>query len=78
MTEIETSMTLLTFSTVEALIEPMVAPMVVLPAVTPRANPTLVMVATPVLDEAHVTCVLRLRVLPSLKVPIAENCWLVL
>ena len=36
-----------------------VAEIVVVPALTPVANPPVPMVATAVLEEAHVTCVVR-------------------
>src|SRR5262249_34235660 len=70
-------------------VEPAVAPelalhvdgplMVVVPAATVFRRPwvplVLLMVAVPVTDEAHVTEVVRFWVLPSLKVPVAVNCW---
>src|SRR5580765_4337287 len=68
-----------TVSTVEPVIVPEVALIVVVPAATPVARPwvplVLLIVATPVSDEAHVTDVVRFWVLPSLKVPVAVNCW---
>ena len=66
-------------STVEPVIAPDVALMLVVPVATPVARPwlplVLLIVAMPVSDEAHVTDVVRFWVLPSLKVPVAVNCW---
>ena len=67
----------LTVSPVEPVIEPRVAEMVVLPELTPVALPLASMVATEVTDEFQETSEVRSRLLPSLLVPIAENCWLV-
>ena len=65
-------------STVEPVTEPEVALMLVVPVATPVARPwlplVLLIVATPVIDDAHVTDVVRFWVLPSLKVPVAVNC----
>ena len=52
-----------------------VAEMLVLPALTAVASPALVMVATPVFEEAQVTEPVRFWVLPSEYVPVAVNCW---
>ena len=46
----------------------------VLPALTTPARPVLLMVATAVLDDVHVTPELMSRAVPSLKTPVAENC----
>lgn len=48
--------------------------MVVVPALTRLANPVLLIVATAVFEEVHVTPELMSRTVPSLKVPVAENC----
>src|SRR2546423_15227815 len=40
------------------------------------ANPVLPMVTTLVADELHPTLEVMSLVLPSLKVPVAMNCWL--
>src|SRR6185369_1385086 len=68
-----------TVRTVEPVTAPEVALMVVVPVATPVARPwlplVLLIVATPVSDDAHVTEVVRSWVLPSLKVPVAVNCW---
>ncbi len=53
---------------------PEVAEIVLVPAATPVARPAAVMVATPVLEEAHVTCPVMFFVLPSEYVPVALNC----
>ena len=52
-----------------------VAEMLVLPALTAVASPALVMVATPVFEEAQVAEPVRFWVLPSEYVPVAVNCW---
>jgi hypothetical protein len=61
----------------DPLIVPDVAWIAVLPGDTAVANPVLLIVATLTLEEDHVTDVVRSRVLLSLKVPIAVNCWVV-
>src|SRR5947199_10855308 len=67
-----------TVRTVEPETDPEVALIVVEPVPTAVARPwlpvVLLMVATAVTDEAQVTEVVRSRVLPSLKVPVAVNC----
>ena len=50
------------------------AVMVVLPAETPVTWPLGLTVATAVVDDVQLTCVLRSEVLPSLKVPVAVSC----
>lgn len=55
-TEMDTMVTFVTSSVVEALIEPNVAVMVVVPGVRALARPLLAIVATAVLDEVHETC----------------------
>ena len=47
---------------------------VVVPALTRLAKPVLFIVATAVFDEVHVTPELMSRTVPSLNVPVAENC----
>ena len=49
--------------------------MTVVPAVTAVAMPLLLTVATPVLDELQVTCVVISRVVPSEYVQVAASCW---
>lgn len=55
---------------------PWVAVMVAAPTVTVVARPVLLMVATDVLDERQMTCVVISRLVPSEYVPVAVNCWL--
>lgn len=73
----ETRLAALTVSAVEPEItEPemlaKLALIVVVPAATPLAVAPL-MVAIAVLDEVHVTWVVRFCAVPSLKLPVAEN-----
>jgi hypothetical protein len=63
-----------TVSVVDPETDPKVAVMVVVPGPTADARPEELIAATLVAEELHVA-VERCRVLPSLKVPIAENCW---
>ena len=56
-------------------IVPEVAVMVAVPAATAVARPLLLTVATDVLDELQVTCVVISRLVPSEYVPEAVNCW---
>ena len=55
---------------------PWVAVMVAAPTVTVVARPVLLMVATDVLDDRQMTCVVISRLVPSEYVPLAVNCWL--
>jgi hypothetical protein len=50
--------------------------MVVVPLPEEVANPKLLITATPVLLEVHVANVVSTCELPSLKDPVAVNCWL--
>jgi len=79
-TVIETSVALLTVRVVEAVIEPDVAEMLELPVamqvVKPALPVALLVDATEILDEAHCTMPVTSWVLPSLKVPLAVNCWM--
>ena len=52
----------------------MSALMVVLPASTAVARPLLLIVATDVMDELQVTCVVMSRLVPSEYMPVAVNC----
>ena len=54
---------------------PEVAVMVAVPAATAVARPLLLTVATDVLDELQVTCVVISWLVPSEYVPEAANCW---
>jgi hypothetical protein len=51
-----------------------VAEIVLVPTATPVARPAVVMVATPVFEEVHVTWPVRFCVVLSLYVPVAVNC----
>ena len=55
-----------------------VAVMFALPAATAVARPLALMVAVAGLDELHVTCAVMLAVEPSLYMPVAVNCSVVL
>jgi len=77
-TEMATRLALLTVSVTDAPTDPTVAVIVQLPGVRAFARPLpLPIFATPVSDDAQVAWPVRSCVLPSLKVPTAENCWLV-
>jgi hypothetical protein len=56
-------------------IEPEVAVMLEVPTATAVARPLLLTVATRVLDEFQVTCVVISWLVPSEYVPEAANCW---
>ena len=73
-TPIDTKAADVTVSPVEPLVEPKAAWIVVLPAATPVAKPVLVIVATDVLVELQLTELVRFRVPPSLKCPVAVYC----
>ena len=49
--------------------------MVVDPVPAVLANPPALMVATLTSEDDQVTCAVRFSVLPSLKLPVAVNCW---
>ena len=68
----------LTLSRVEPLTLPKVAVMVVWPAPAEVAKPAALMVATDVADDVQVTLAVRFGLLPSLKCPVAVNCWVAL
>src|ERR1039458_9637300 len=53
---------------------PEAAAIVVLPTIKPLARPAALIVATGSADELHVTDEVKACVLPSLYVPVAENC----
>ena len=63
-----------TCKVVDAVTVPDEAVMVVLPDATPCARPLVVIVATAVLEDVHVTEEVTSLVVPSLNVPTAENC----
>jgi hypothetical protein len=65
-TAIETNAALVTVIVVEPVIEPKLAVIVAVPTPVPVAKPLVVMLATDVRDEFHVTVVDKSSVLPSL------------
>src|SRR5262249_31430040 len=75
-TAIDTSDAAWTVRFVEPEIEPEVAVIDVLPAVSPVPSPPVLIVATPVAEEVHTAVLVKFWVVPSLKVPVAVNCWL--
>lgn len=70
-TAIETSVAELTVSEVEAVTPSSVALIFALPGATALATPTDAIVATPTLSDDHVTSLVMICVLESLKVPVA-------
>jgi hypothetical protein len=76
-TEIETSAAELTVKVVEPCTDPAVAVILAVPVSPLLANPwlplLLLMVATEVVSELHCTVAVMFCVLPSVKVPVAEN-----
>ena len=73
-TAIDTRVAGVTVNTVEPVMPVSVALMLLVPAATPVARPLLVIVATESVADAHVTWLVMLVVLLSLKVPVAVNC----
>jgi hypothetical protein len=63
-----------TVSTAAPCMLPEAAVIVVLPTIMPLARPAALIVATVGADELHVTDAVKACVLPSLYVPVAENC----
>lgn len=53
----------------------MLAVIVVVPVPAVLANPVLLIVATFTLEDVQVTWVVRFSLVPSLKLPMAVNCW---
>ena len=77
-TEIEIRLALVTVRFIDDAADPTVAEIVQLPGAIPLARPLPAPTFETVLSEdVQVACEVRSCVLPSLKVPIAENCWLV-
>lgn len=74
---IETSEAAVTVSTVEPEIVPEVALMVAVPIPTLVANPVVLIVAVVMVLDTQVALAVRFCVLPSVKVPVAVNCWVV-
>ena len=75
-TATETSVADPIVSVADELIEPELAEIVAVPAPAPVARPPEVMVATETGAELQATELVTFCVLPSLKVPVAVNCWL--
>jgi hypothetical protein len=73
-TAIDCNVATVTVSTVEPEIAPEVALMDEVPTPAAVAKPAVVIVATDVVAEAHVTLLVRFCVLLSLNVPVAVNC----
>ena len=73
-TAIELSVAAVTVSVVEPVTLPLVALIVEVPAFNALARPEALIVAVVVLEDAHVTVVVRFCVVPSLYVPVAVNC----
>lgn len=72
--EIETKVAGVTDSVVVPLIVPDAALIVLCPVATLVASPPRLTVATPGTEELHVAAVVRSCMVPSLNVPVAENC----
>lgn len=66
-----------TVSVVLPATSPLAALIVVVPVATPVARPVELMVALVVFEELQVTLSVRFWVEPSVKVPVAVNCWVV-
>jgi hypothetical protein len=74
---IDTSAAAVTVSTVDALNAPEAAVTVAVPIATLCATPALLIVAVEGVSDVHVAVLVRFCVVPSVKVPVAVNCWLV-
>jgi hypothetical protein len=64
-------------SVADPLTDPELAEIVALPTATPVASPEPATLAIPLADELQVTELVRSWELPSLKTPLAVNCWVV-
>ena len=73
-TAIETRLGAVTFSVLVPVIDPEAAVIVVAPCAMAMAKPAAVMPATPVEVEVQVTDAVMSCVVPSVYVPVAENC----
>jgi len=62
---------------VELVTDPEVALIALVPMRALCANPALLIVAVAVVPDVHVVVLVRSSVLPSVKVPVEANCWLV-
>src|ERR1700733_7231650 len=74
-TAIDCSVAAVTVSKVEPEIDDDVAVIVELPTPAPLARPAVLIVATVAVPEVQVTVDVKFCVVPSLKVPVAVNCW---
>jgi hypothetical protein len=76
-TSIATSVAAVMVSVADPLTDPELAEIVALPTATPIASPEPATLAIPLADELQVTEFVRSWELPSLKTPLAVNCWVV-
>lgn len=76
-TATDTSAAAVTVKLVDPEIDPALAAMLAIPVLTLVASPVAFTVATFVAEDVHVTVLVRFCVLPSEKVPVADNCWAV-
>ena len=74
-TAMDTNVAVVTVKVVDPVTLPLVALMVVLPTFKADARPVVLIVAVAMLEDAHVTLLVRFCVLLSLYVPVAVNCW---
>jgi hypothetical protein len=74
-TAMDTSVAAVTVSVVLPVMPLEAAWMVVDPVPTAVARPAVLIVATVTAEELHVAVLVRFCVVPSLKVPVAVNCW---
>src|SRR5271168_3980618 len=74
-TAIDCNVAAFTVSNVEPEIDNDVAVIVEVPTPAPEASPAALIVAVEVVRELHVTVPVKFWVEPSLKAPVAVNCW---
>ncbi len=74
---IDTSAAAVTVNTVELLTVPDLAVRFAVPMPMLCASPALLIVAVEGVSDVHVAVLVRFCVVPSVKVPVAVNCWLV-
>src|SRR5262249_34246892 len=74
-TAIDWSTTAVTVSVVEPETAPLVALIVLVPAFTAVASPVALIAAVAGVPDVHVTVLVKSCVVPSLKVPVALNCF---
>ena len=77
-TEIDVMVGAVTVIEVDLETLPIVAVMVAVPAATPLTRPAASMVALAMVEEDQTTRLVRSRLLPSLKLPVAVSCCVVL